>query len=66
MIIIYNKERLTNRKLEIIKKLENFSLTKDEIKNLESYISDYSSNLYNLYPIFFDNLKDMIVGDLVF
>lgn len=33
------------------------SLTKEEITNLESYISNYSSDLYNLYPIFFNNIS---------
>lgn len=37
----YNKERLTNRKLEIVKELENSSnLTKDEIAKLEQELSE--------------------------
>jgi DNA primase len=36
IIIIYNKDKLNNRKMEIIKKLDNAdSLTKEEIANLE-------------------------------
>jgi len=40
VVNIYNKERLTNRKLEIIKELENSSLTKDEIAKLEQELSE--------------------------
>ena len=37
----YNKERLTNRKFEIVKKLESeSSLTEDEIAELESELSN--------------------------
>ena len=40
LIIIYNKERLTNKKLEIIKKLENKDLSKEEIAELENELSN--------------------------
>ena len=41
VVNIYNKERLTNKKLEIIKKLENSAdLTKDEIAKLEQELSE--------------------------
>ena len=40
LIIIYNKERLSNRKLEIIKMLEDKSLPKEEIANLENELSN--------------------------
>lgn len=41
VINIYTKERLTNRKLEIIKEIEkNSSLTNEEIANLEHELSD--------------------------
>ena len=41
VVNIYNKDRLTNRKLEIIKELENSSnLTKDEIAKLEQELSE--------------------------
>ena len=33
------------------------ALEKEEIENLEFYISEYSSELYNSYPIFFDNIS---------
>lgn len=41
VVNIYNKDRLANRKLEIVKELENSSnLTKDEIAKLEQELSD--------------------------
>ena len=41
VVNIYNKERLTNRKLEIVRKLENVSdLTKDEIAILERELNE--------------------------
>ncbi|MBQ7410277.1 MAG: DNA primase [Clostridia bacterium] len=41
VVNIYNKERLTNRKFEIIKELENSSnLTKEEIAKLEQELSE--------------------------
>ena len=41
VVNIYNKDRLTNRKLEIVKELENSSnLTKDEIAKLEQELSE--------------------------
>lgn len=40
VIITYNKERLQNRKLQIIKKLEDVNLTKDKIADLEMELSD--------------------------
>lgn len=41
VVNIYNKERLTNRKLEIVKELENVSnLTKDEVAKLEQELSE--------------------------
>lgn len=41
VVNIYNKERLTNRKLEIVKELEDVSnLTKDEIAKLEQELSE--------------------------
>ena len=41
VINIYNKDRLSNKKNEIIKALENSSsLTKDEIAKLEQELSD--------------------------
>ena len=41
VVNIYNKDRLANRKLEIVKELENSSnLTKDEIAKLEQELSE--------------------------
>lgn len=40
VIITYNKERLQNRKLQIIKELEDMNLTKDKIADLEMELSD--------------------------
>ena len=41
VVNIYNKDKLANRKLEIVKELENSSnLTKDEIAKLEQELSD--------------------------
>jgi DNA primase len=41
VVNIYNKERLTNRKLEIIQKLENSSnMAKEEVAKLEQELSD--------------------------
>ena len=41
LINTYNKERLTNKKIEIIRKLDNSSsLTKDEVAKLEQELSD--------------------------
>ena len=40
VILIYNKERLQNRKLEIVKELENPNLEKGQIENLEMELSD--------------------------
>ena len=40
VIIIYNKERLQNQKTQIIKKLENPDLTKEEMRELEMELSD--------------------------
>ena len=40
VVITYNKERLQNRKLEIIKKLENPDLTKEEVASLEMELND--------------------------
>lgn len=40
VIVIYNKERLQNRKFEIIKKLEAPDLSKEEMTRLEMELSD--------------------------
>lgn len=40
VILIYNKERLQNRKVQIIKELENPNLEKGQIENLEMELSD--------------------------
>lgn len=40
VILIYNKERLQNRKLQIVKELENPNLEKGQIENLERELSD--------------------------
>jgi len=40
VIIIYNKERLQNRKFEIIKELENPELTREQATSLEMELSD--------------------------
>ena len=41
IIIIYNKERLNNRKMEIIKKLDNTEkLTEEEIAKLETELNN--------------------------
>lgn len=40
VILIYNKERLQNRKLQIIQELENPNLSQEEMKNLELELSD--------------------------
>lgn len=40
VILIYNKERLQNRKLQIIKELENPDLTKEKSADLEMELSD--------------------------
>ena len=40
LIIIYNKERLSNRKADIINQLEDKNLTEDEIAKLENELSD--------------------------
>ena len=40
IIIIYNKDRLSNRKLEIIEELKNKNLSKDKIAELENELSD--------------------------
>ncbi len=40
VILIYNKERLQNRKLQIIKELENPELTKEEMADLEMELND--------------------------
>lgn len=40
VILIYNKERLQNRKLQIVKELENPNLEKGQIKDLEMELSD--------------------------
>ena len=39
VILIYTKERLNNRKFEIIKELENSNLLKEDIARLESELS---------------------------
>lgn len=40
VILIYNKERLQNRKIQIIKELEKTDLTKEEMLKLEMELSD--------------------------
>ncbi len=40
VILIYNKERLQNRKLQIVKELENPNLEKGQMKELEMELSD--------------------------
>lgn len=40
IIIIYNNDRLSNRKLEIVQKLKDKDLTKDEVAKLENELSD--------------------------
>ena len=40
LIGTYNKDKLTNRKIEIIKELENPNLNKDEINALENELND--------------------------
>ena len=45
VIITYNQERLQNRKIEIVKKMENPELTKDEMANLEMELSDIITKL---------------------
>lgn len=40
VILIYNKERLQNRKMQIVKELENPNLEKGQIENLERELSD--------------------------
>ena len=40
VILIYNKERLQNRKNQIIKELENPEIAKEKISNLEMELSD--------------------------
>ena len=40
VVLIYNKERLQNRKNQVIQELENSDLTKDKIADLESELSD--------------------------
>ena len=40
VILIYNKERLQNRKNHIIKELENPDITKEQMSNLEMELSD--------------------------
>lgn len=40
VIFIYNKERLQNRKVQIIKELENPNLTKEQIADLEMELND--------------------------
>ena len=40
VIVIYNRERLQNRKSQIIKELENPELDKDKMKDLEMELSD--------------------------
>ena len=45
IIIIYNKDRLSNRKTEIIEKLKNNNLTKEEIVKLENELSNVINEL---------------------
>ena len=40
VIILYNKERLQNRKIQIIKELESQEITKDQMAELEMELSD--------------------------
>ena len=40
VIIHYNKKRLQNRKMQIVKELENPDLPKEHITNLEMELSD--------------------------
>ena len=40
VILIYNKERLQNRKLQIIKELENPDLSKGQMTDLEMELND--------------------------
>lgn len=40
LVMTYNKERLTNKKMEIIQKLEDKNLTKDEIAKLEHQLNN--------------------------
>ena len=40
VIFIYNKERLQNRKVQIIKELENPNLTNEQIADLEMELND--------------------------
>ena len=39
IIVIYTKDRLNNRKIEIIKELENSNLSRDDIERLEGELS---------------------------
>ena len=45
VIFIYNKERLQNRKLEIVKQLEDGDLTKEESANLYAELNDIIAKL---------------------
>ncbi len=45
VILVYTKERLQNRKLEIIKQLENQDLTKEENANLYTELNDIIAKL---------------------
>lgn len=45
IIIIYNKDRLSNRKTEIIEKLKNKNLTKEEVNQLENELSNVINEL---------------------
>ena len=70
VILIYNKERLQNRKLQIIKELENPELTKEEMADLDNKHQleqtklDYERSIAELQAQI-ESLKVNHLGDLI-